>query len=58
MAAQIHEIRGDYKQAIENRQEQLALLEQEWGLTEGRDVDFIIREIDRLRRAQEKRVQT
>ena len=58
MAAQIHEIRGDYGQAIEIRREQLALLEQEWGLTEGRDVDSIIREIDRLRRAQEKRVQT
>lgn len=58
MAAQIHEIRGDYGQAIEIRREQLALLEQEWSLTEGRDVDSIIREIDRLRRAQEKRVQT
>ena len=31
MAAQIHEIRGDYGQAIEIRREQLALLEQEWG---------------------------
>ena len=55
-AAQIHEIRGDYEQAIESRREQLALLRQEWGITEGWDVDLIFREIDRLRRAQEKRL--
>ena len=56
VAAQIHEILKDYEQAIESRREQLALLKQEWGLTEGRDVDFVLREIDRLRQAQEEQL--
>lgn len=50
-AAQIYEIQGKYDQAIDSLNEQLEVMKREWGLTEGREVERIHREIDRLRRS-------
>ena len=48
-AAHIYEIQGDYEAAIASYYEQLEVLKTEWNITEGRDVDHIHNEINRLR---------
>lgn len=50
-AAHIYEIQGKYAEAAESRKEQLELLKTEWNITEGWEVEYIHREIDRLHRA-------
>ena len=50
-AAHIYEIQGKYAEAVESRREQLEILKNEWNITEGREVEHIHREMDRLRRA-------
>ena len=47
--AQIAEIRGDIRLAIEMRQECLRITREEWNITEGESVDSDLRELDRLR---------
>lgn len=47
--AQISEIRGDLRTAIEMRQECLRIIREEWNITEGELVDKELRELDRLR---------
>lgn len=50
-AAHIYEIQGKYADAVESLKEELEILQNEWNITEGRDVEQIHREIDRLRQA-------
>ncbi len=45
----IYEIQGKYDKAIEKLQEIIALLECDWKVTEGKTVDFYIREIEELK---------
>lgn len=47
-AAHIYEIQGDYDAAIASCREQLAVLKTEWNITEGREVEQIHQEIERL----------
>ncbi len=47
-AAHIYEIQGKYAEAVESLKEQLEILKNEWSITEGREVEHIHREIDRL----------
>ena len=49
-AAHIYEIQGKYANAIESLNEQLEVLKNEWNITEGREVDHIYSEINRLQR--------
>ena len=48
-AAHIYEIQGNYHAAIASRYEQLEVLKTEWNITEGREIDHINEEINRLR---------
>lgn len=48
-AAHIYEIQGKHDDAIASLYEQLDVLKTEWNITEGREVDSIHREINRLR---------
>ena len=50
-AAHIYEIQGKYAEAVESLEEELEILKHEWGVTEGREVEHIHREMDRLHRA-------
>lgn len=47
-AAHIYEIQGNYDAAIASRYEQLDVLKNEWKVTEGREVEQIHQEINRL----------
>lgn len=47
-AAHIYEIQGKYQQAIVSLKEQLEVLKNEWNITEGREVERINSEINRL----------
>ena len=48
-AAHIYEIQGNYDAAIARCYEQLKVLKEEWNIIEGREVDRIHKEIERLR---------
>lgn len=48
-AAHIYEIHGNYDAAIASCYEQLEVLKEEWKITEGREVERICGEINRLR---------
>ena len=48
-AAHMYEIQGNYDAAIASRYEQLEVLKTEWNITEGREIDNINEEINRLR---------
>lgn len=48
-AAHIYEIQGNYDAAIASCYEQLEVLKGEWNITEGRDVERVCEEINRLR---------
>lgn len=52
-AAHIYEIQGNYEAAAASLSEQLAVLKNEWHITEGREIDRIHREISRLRNMTE-----
>lgn len=47
--AQIHEQLGDYKAAIEDYRRIIACLREEHGITDGEEIDFELREIERLK---------
>lgn len=57
-AALIYEIQGNYAKALDSLNEQLELLKSEWHLTEGREVERIHKEMDRLRLAARNRTET
>lgn len=52
--AQIYEIQGNLTAAIGIREEQLAVLAEEWKITQGEGADEVYREIDRLKKRAEK----
>lgn len=52
--AQIYEIQGNFTAAIGIREEQLAVLAEEWKITQGEGADEVYREIDRLKKRAEK----
>lgn len=56
-AALIYEIQGNYTKALDSLNEQLELLKNEWHLTEGREVERIHQEMDRLRQAARSHAQ-
>ena len=46
---QLHELKGDYAAAIEDQRRIIAILREDWSVTEGESVDMRLREIERLR---------
>lgn len=46
----VHEIKGDYNEAIKVINQIIVLLKEEWNITMGESIDFYEREIERLKR--------
>ncbi|MNC51841.1 Tetratricopeptide repeat protein [compost metagenome] len=52
----IYNIQGNYEKSIEKLHEIIALLENDWNITEGKTVDFYTREIGNLAKMLDKQI--